>query len=207
MEKKGYVEFPEKIHLAYVGVLNREIRGLENLVEMVKGDERFYLEMAGTGDGMDSELEEAAKLCSRIKYYGKVDYAKALQMESNADFIVALYYLSAKVHEYASPNKYYESLYLKKPVITSRGTLVGNNVELNNTGYTVGDTIDDLKTLFKDIDKDFFLVEYNKKCRNCANLWDNKYSDYFIKVICSSYLEMMKRIINDEYSKRFSLYI
>ena len=195
VEKKGFVEFPDKIHLAYVGVLNREIRGLENLVEMVKRDERFYLEMAGTGDGMDGELEQATKDCSRIKYYGKVDYARALQMESNADFIVALYYLKAKVHEYASPNKYYESLYLGKPIITSKNTLVGINVEKNNTGYTVDDTLEELREMFNGIGTPEFLNEYEKKSSNCERVWNETYSDYFTRVTGGGYFAMMKKIV------------
>lgn len=194
IRKKDTVEFPEKIHLAYVGVLQRNIRGIENLVKMVQEDNRFYLEMAGSGDGLDEELINIASKCDRIKYFGKVDYNKALQMENDADFIVALYYLIAKVHKYASPNKYYESLYLGKPVITSRGTLVGCNVEKYNTGYTIGDTLTDLKDLFDDVDKKDFGVEYRKKKENCVKLWNDIYCDYFTRVTSGAYLAMMKNI-------------
>lgn len=180
--RKTNIDFPKRIHLAYVGVMQRNIRGLENLVKLVKNDERFLLEIAGTGAGMDEEMIQAAKDCVRIKYYGKVDYTKALQIESNADFIVAMYYLKAQVHKYASPNKYYESLYLSKPIITSKGTLVGSNVEKNNTGYTIGDSYDDLKIFFDNIDDKDFFDEYKIKCKNCKKLWNEVYGDYFNKV-------------------------
>ena len=194
--QKSIPEFPERIHLTYVGVMNRRIRGLENVVKLVREDDRFFLEIAGTGEGFDEELWLAAKECPRIKYYGKVNYAQALQMESDADFIVALYYLNAKVHKYASPNKYYESLYLGKPVITSKGTLVGNNVEKYNTGYTIGDTFEDLKDLFFNIEKDIFLKEYKLKENNCKKLWYEKYSDYFSRVTGGGYFAMVQKIVN-----------
>ena len=194
VHRKQDIEFPDRIHLAYVGVMQRNIRGLENLVRLVKNDDRFYLEIAGTGAGMDEEMTQAAVECNRIKYLGKVDYTTALQMESDADFIVALYYLKAKVHEYASPNKYYESLYLGKPIITSKNALVGINVEKNNTGYTVGDTLEDLKELFNDIAAPEFLNEYEKKSNNCEKVWNEKYSDYFTRVTGGGYFVMMKRI-------------
>lgn len=195
VKRKNSVDFPQRIHLAYVGVMNRNIRGIENLIKLVREDSRFYLEMAGTGDGMDGEIETAASECSRIKYYGKVDYTTALNIESDADFIVAMYYLCAKVHEYASPNKYYESLYLGKPVITSKGTLVGSNVEKHNTGYTIGDTFEDLKNLFNQIDKDEFLDNYQKKVANCSELWNLSYSDYFTRTLRGDYFIMMKTIL------------
>ena len=193
VKRKTTVEFPEIIHLAYVGVMQREIRGIENVIELVKRDERFVFEIAGTGDGMDEELKQAAKGCPRIKYYGKVDYGRALQMENDADFIVAMYYLKAKVHEYASPNKYYESLYLGKPVITTKGTLVGSNVEKNDTGYAIGETVEDLKELFTNISSAGFLKDYQKKVTNCERLWNECYKDYY-KNVTGGYLIMMKEI-------------
>lgn len=42
----------EKIYLSYVGVFQKEIRGLENLVNMVLQDERFVLDIAGVGDDL-----------------------------------------------------------------------------------------------------------------------------------------------------------
>ena len=196
VEIKDNVEFPRQIHLAYVGVLQRNIRGLENLLKMVMQDNRFVLDMAGTGGGLDDEIIEAAAKCPRLHYYGKVDYQKALQIMSNADFIIALYYLSAKVHKYASPNKYYESLYLSKPIVTSKNTLVGNNVEHNNTGYTISDDLDGLIQLFDDIANDSFKEEYYQKKDNCKKLWKQVYADYFEKRLKHSYIRLMTELSN-----------
>jgi hypothetical protein len=123
-----------------------------------------------------------------------VDYGKALQMESNADFIVAMYYLKAKVHEYASPNKYYESLYLAKPVITTKGTLVGSNVEKYNTGYAIGEKVEDIKELFENIGSVEFMNDYQIKVGNCEKLWEQAYKDYYSSVTGGKYLNMMKEI-------------
>jgi glycosyltransferase involved in cell wall biosynthesis len=168
------------------------IRGIENLLELVDKDERLELDIAGTGSGLDSLVEKYANSNSRIHYHGKVDYDTALSLMNNSDFIVALYYLCASFHKYASPNKYYESLYLSKPVITSKGTLVGNEVEKYNTGYTIEDSLDSLINLFKDIDSHDFLLSYKAKVEACKNRWDTVYSNYFNNVTKGLYINMVK---------------
>lgn len=191
---KEEANFSNQIHLAYVGVLQREIRGIENLIKMVQQDNRFILDIAGTGGGLDDQIIAAAADCPRIHYFGKVDYQTALQIMANADFIIALYYLSAKVHEYASPNKYYESLYLATPIITSRNTLVGNNVEKYNTGYTVRDSLDDLKRAFDNVDASSFKDDYSRKKENCRKLWELVYANYFDKQLKKNYIGLMRDI-------------
>lgn len=187
-------DFKKKIRLSYVGVMQREIRGIENLLQLVKDDDRFELDIAGVGDGMEKDIEEAEAICSRIHYHHKVAYEKALQLMADADFIIAMYYMKAKVHEYASPNKYYESLYLGKPIVTTKGTLVGSNVEANNTGYAIGECLENLKELFSKADSNKFLSSYKDKSQNCIKLWNEKYKDYSDNITVGKYIHMMERI-------------
>lgn len=186
--------FSQKIRLSYVGVMQRNIRGLENLIEFVKKNDNIELNIAGVGDGFENMLTIVAKECNRIIYHGKVNYAKALSIMSESDFIVALYYTSAKTHIYASPNKYYESLYLGKPIITSKDTLVGARVQEHNTGYVIGDTYDDLIDLFRNINNNSFIDEYLHKCKNCISIWNNAYHDYYNTTIKKRYHEIIKSL-------------
>lgn len=194
IQKKLSPEFPNRIHLSYVGVMQRNIRGIENVLSLVKEDERFVLDIAGTGDGLDKEIEELAKNNNRINYHGKVDYQTALEIMSSSDFIVALYYLCETSHKYASPNKYYESLYLAKPVITTKGTLVGKTVEDYNTGYTIYDTKEALKELFSQVSTEAFKEDYKTKSQNCEERWLQVYSQYFDTVTKGEYIKMMKTL-------------
>lgn len=187
-------EFPETIRLSYVGVMQRGIRGIENVLSLVNEDDRFVLDIAGTGDGLDEVIKDLASKNKRIHYYGKVDYQKALELMNNSDFIVALYYLNCKSHKYASPNKYYESLYLAKPVITTKGTLVGKTVEDFDTGYTIEDTKEALAMLFKDIEQPFFRENYINKVHNCRTRWQNAYASYFQNVTKGAYLQLMRSL-------------
>lgn len=192
---KTNVEFPQTVHLAYVGVLQRDIRGLENLFELVNTDKRFTLDVAGVGEGLEDELRDMSSRNTRIKYHGKVSYERALEIMSSADFIVALYYLIAAEHKYASPNKYYESLYLMRPVITSNNTLVGNKVKECNTGYVIDDTFESLKSLFQNVDSADFKDNYIIKRNNCKELWENKYKNYFETAVKGNYLQTVKEML------------
>lgn len=192
--EKVIVEFPNVIHLAYVGVFQSEIRGLENLLKMVDEDDRFILDIAGTGGGLDELVKTIAAKNPRVVYHGKVDYQTALSLMAKSDFIIALYYLSCKEHKYASPNKYYESLALGKPVVTSKNTLIGNNVLQHNTGYVIDDTLEALKSLFNDVNTENFKIQYEEKSANCISRWKNFYSSYFEDVLKKKYIEFIYKL-------------
>ena len=182
----------EKIYLSYVGVFQKQIRGIENLLKMVLEDDRFVLDIAGVGDELDKLVASAAEDCDRLHYHGKVQYDEALSIMNNSDFIVALYYPYSSNHIYASPNKSYEALFLSTPIITSKGTWVGEKVFKSNTGYVVDDTLDGLRSLFANVDSIEFEKEYQIKCENCESLWSSTYSDYLNTVLVGKYLNLVK---------------
>lgn len=184
----------EKIHLSYVGVFQKKIRGLENLIQMVLQDERFILDIAGVGDDLDSIIEEAASKCDRIIYHGMVQYSKALDIMNESDYIVALYYPYMSNHIYASPNKSYEALFLSTPLITSMGTLVGDKVVASNTGYVVDDTLEGLKRTFDGCESEEYKKEYAIKCNNCQQLWMNSYASYKSQILEGKYLQTIKKL-------------
>lgn len=184
----------DTIHLSYVGTFQKRIRGIENLIALVLSDSRFVLDIAGTGDQLDTFIQDAANKCDRIKYHGKVLYSDALDLMSNSDMIVALYYLCAPTHKFASPNKYHESLFLGRPIITSANTLVGDRVKDNNTGYLVNDTLESLKAVFDDYMTDEFRASYSEKSKNCKRIWDDEYSNYREKIMQGEYINLLKQM-------------
>lgn len=177
------------IRLAYVGVLRPNIRGLENLLKVVENNCRLQLNIAGVGADMEILLEEYANRCERIKYFGKVDYITALKIMKNSDMIIALYY-KHRAHTYASPNKFYESLFLGTPIVTSHGTLVGTQVETIDSGYTIGDEYDDLAKFFDS----FKWNSYETKALNCAKEWEKQYKNYQSEIIGGEYLSIISEI-------------
>ena len=179
------------IKLSYVGVFERNIRGLENLIDEVVNNGHLVLNIAGIGAGMEKLVQDAANSTDRIKYYGSVDYDKALQIMADSDFIIAMYYLSNPLHKYASPNKFYESLYLGIPIVTTRHTLVGDMATDCNSGYAIGESKDDLHSFFESVQSEVFINSYNQKCMDAYNLWSAKFADYFSKKLCGEYIQTL----------------
>lgn len=184
----------DTIHLSYVGTFQKRIRGIENLIGLVISDSRFILDIAGTGDQLDMFIQDAANECDRIRYHGKVLYSDALRLMNDSDVIVALYYLCAPTHKFASPNKYYESLFLGKPIITSANTLVGERVKDNNTGYVVDDTMESLKAVFDDYLTKEFRISYREKSKNCKRIWEYEYANYRENVMEGEYINLLKEM-------------
>jgi len=184
----------DKIRLSYVGTFERNIRGIENVLEIVEGDSRFILDIAGSGVGLEEKVKDSAQRCTRIHYHGKVSYPEALKIMNESDFIVALYYILAQEHKWACPNKICESLFLSTPVITSDGTLVGAEVKSANVGYVLGDSKEDFMSLFDNYGTNDFTEDYQKKVQNCKSLWNKKYANYFEDVLIRQYIEIVKNI-------------
>lgn len=184
----------DKIHLSYVGTFQKEIRGIENLLRLVKQDNRFILDIAGTGDELDDVVRLYAVDCNRINYHGKVLYTKALEIMHNSDFIIALYYSNIPVHKYASPNKFHESLFLGRPIVTSKNTLVGMRVEESNTGYVVEDTLEGLASAFDGFGTEPYMKDYFEKCKNCSQLWTNNYKNYRTLWLEGEYIKLVRRL-------------
>lgn len=194
-DRKPLDKLPEKIRLSYVGSFEQNVRGLENLLNVVRNDDRFVLNIAGSGGGLESMVRDYDAKSERITYFGKVPYLKAIEIMRESDFIVAMYYLIAKAHKWACPNKICESLYLNVPVITSKGTLVGNDVESDNTGYVVEDNAESFSSLFDDYGSRRFLDAYNMKVRNCSMKWKNKYEHYYENNLLRGYISTVRSLI------------
>lgn len=150
----GTRESDAPIVVTYVGGLVKS-RGLAELVDCVGGDERFELEIAGFGDcGIEEYIKNAAQQYQNIHFHGKVSYDKAIALMEKANLLYAMYYKENPNHIFAAPNKFYESVCLGKPIITTVGTLVGNKVEKYKTGFVIGEGREALTEFLSGINRD-----------------------------------------------------
>lgn len=180
----------ETIRLSYVGTMPAD-RGIEKILECVKKNPTLQLDIAGFGI-MDKMTKDYSEECSNIRFYGTVPYEKGMQIMENSDIIIAIYEKVVLNNVYAAPNKYYEGLYLSKPILTTRGTLVGNHTEKGKTGFVIGESIEEMEIFFKQEHLWELISEYGQ---NAGNIWNEKYRDYVQQFMIQVYLPFIKNKI------------
>lgn len=132
------------------------------------------MEIAGFGE-LEDLIKQACIQANNIHYWGTVPYEKGIEIMKNSDIILAIYEKTIPNHIYAAPNKYYEGLYLGKPILTTKDTYVGIKTEKYKTGFTISEDTNELETFFS---KENLRSEINKYKINAHNLWESKYSNY-----------------------------
>ena len=159
------------------------------LLEVVKLLADFELHIAGFGD---ENIVNKAKLFSEsysnIKFYGKVEYRTALKIMREADILYAMYYKVNRNNIFAAPNKFYESLFLKKPIVTTAGTLVGEKVIEHQTGYVIEEGVEALQTFLLNLKKSDL-----KSCAQQLSYYNENYRDCF-ETCMALYAENIKSI-------------
>jgi glycosyltransferase involved in cell wall biosynthesis len=185
-EKQPEAPKNENLTIGYVGILASG-RGLENLINYAKSNNSISLKIGGFGT-QESMLQDVDKY-ENITYYGSVPYVKALEILNSADIVYAMYQKTNRNHILAAPNKYYEGLYLGKPIITTAGTIVGNKTLKYKTGFVIEESYDDLTSLFKSI-KARDIAEFGQ---NAKALWDDKYSTYVTDFFNNTYRPFIEK--------------
>lgn len=173
--------------ISYVGVFDRD-RGLENLLEAVSQCPSVKLNIAGFGV-LDDLIKGYAGRFSNITYWGRVEYPVGQAIQKNSSLIAAMYYLTSPLHKFAAPNKYYESLALGVPMITTESTLVGSKVEKYDTGFVLDESADSLLALLQSPD---LSQKIGQKKANCINTWKHVYADYYEKYMNDVYVRTIK---------------
>lgn len=179
-----------RIKLSYVGTMPAD-RGIDKLLKCVADNLSLELDIAGFGI-MDKLVQEYSEKCSNIHFYGTVPYEKGIQIMQNSDIIVAIYEKLVLNNVYAAPNKYYEGLFLGKPILTTQGTLVGTHTEKNKTGFVIGENQKDIDDFFKRNDLVNLIKQYG---RNAKKLWNEKYSNYVSIFMKQTYGPFIKSCI------------
>lgn len=179
----------ERLVISYVGVFDYN-RGIENLLKASENLSDLLVLIAGYG-ALEKKITAFASVHKNIKFMGKVDYSKALEIIQSSDLLYACYHMKNPVHKYAAPNKYYESLYCRTPIITNKGTLLSNRVENYGTGFVIGETLADLVEL---LSKRELPLEIDKKAKNCEEVWEGYYKGYIASFLRDEYMPIISRL-------------
>lgn len=171
--------------LGYFGGFSEE-RFLKELLTLTK-TEKFNLLIAGYGTKSIEDLCEEVSKQDNVRYFGKVNMKDGLQMTKAADIIYAMYCKTNANNIYAAPNKYYEALFLEKPIITTKGTILENKVVNNNIGYVIEEDVEELRQLICSLDAD----DINIKGENAKKLWKTSFYSYVESFFQKEYSKIM----------------
>lgn len=165
VKKPEYSFHNTLLTLVYVGSFTYN-RCLAELIEgAVAGG--FNLNIAGYGDAHIQDLLKNNCESPNIRYYGKVSYQDGLCIQYNSDIIYAMYSKVTSNHYYAAPNKYYEAMFVGKPLITTKGIVVADKVEENALGYAIDESTESLLQLIRSVTRD----DLQQKADHAAALW------------------------------------
>lgn len=171
------------ITFSYVGGFSED----RCLYEIVNLAERglINLSIAGFGhNALEERLNKANNLYPNIRYYGKVKYEDGLNISFNSDIMYAMYQTLNPNNIYAAPNKYYEAMFLGKPLFTTKGTIVEKKVLDREIGFVSGESEEEILSVIKQLD--FEVIK--KKSQKAKECWLNDYKDFTRDYLFNEYL-------------------
>jgi len=125
------------IRIGVIGVIRKE--ALLFLINTVANKKNFIVKIYGEGIGED-EIKYVSKLYDNINFYGRYDFFEEISdIYNSIDIVYIVYETRSTISNInlALPNKLYESMYYKKPVIVSKNTYLSERVEKLNIGYVI----------------------------------------------------------------------
>jgi len=183
-QDKKYHFDNDLITLNYVGSFTADRCLVELIDGAIKG--MYNLNIAGYGSKVITEKLLSQKDCPNIRYYGKVAYTDGLNIMYNSDIVYAMYSKCNPNHLFAAPNKYYETMFVGKPIITTKDIIVADKVMNNGMGYSIDESLDALLDLVQSLSRN----DIEEKSRKSAALWAD-YAHTTENYLRTTYSEMM----------------
>lgn len=136
---KGYKhDGHSKFTVGFIGV----VRYPEQLKMLIEASEEADVNVmfAGFTEGCP-EIKEMAETRDNVSYYGRYNYDKDIaKLYGSCDAIYSVYDSKMKNVSIALPNKLYEAVYCRLPIIVSKGTYLAEMVEKYNVGIAIEST-------------------------------------------------------------------
>lgn len=133
--------FPHRIpsnqnfRIFYAGSFAKD-RDIASMISVIKNLEFVNLELAGWGE-CEKELADLIKNIPNISFLGMISYEQVIQKTLQSDLLFALYNPIIRNNRYASPNKLFEAMMCRKPIIVNDGTTMADIVRKENCGIVI----------------------------------------------------------------------
>jgi glycosyltransferase involved in cell wall biosynthesis len=134
------ITFSDKKQLvaSYVGNLTRNIRGVEFILDAIPKFPNIFFHIAGMGADYQYFADKFGKLKTlNFKFWGRVSHDKAMEINTDSDFMISLLNPNFHNYKFASSTKLFEAFRLFKPIIVSDNTATSNIVNSTEWGSAI----------------------------------------------------------------------
>lgn len=159
----------DKIVIGFVGNVRYEKENME-LINLLKIDRRFEI---GYWGNINKNLipDKLTSQNENVVFHGKYSNAEKPNIYRKIDFINAIYGNSSLEVTTAIPNRLYDALMFKKPILTSKGTLLGEIVEKNKIGIAINFADNDNYNYINSFIENFNQKEFEENCNKLLSIY------------------------------------
>jgi hypothetical protein len=143
-----------KLVIFYNGSMSKA-RGTEILQKMLEISPDLEVKMAGW---VYDEATRVLSIHPQVTFLGVITQQESMQVASECDYILSLYEPKNENNINASPNKIYDAIQAKTPVIINAEVKIADFVKRHSIGYVLNS---------------FYDIDYNKTLEDLFNLKGN----------------------------------
>lgn len=171
------------VRLGFVGGV-RYFKENIALINQLKNDKRFQLFYIGKQNA-DCNLEA---YCTQVEinnvhFTGAYVNTEKPQIYKNIDMINSIYGNFSLEVTTALPNRLYDCILFKKPILVSKGTYLGELVSEYNLGLAVDVSCDDISALIVNYIRNFNVVQFMANCNQFLQMVNEDEQTFFKKLI------------------------
>lgn len=161
-----------------------------NLIQSFKGYSNFQLKYYGTNFSNCNLKQYAESIqANNVLFYGKYNNDDKPRLYQEIDLINSIYSTDSPEVKYAIPNRLYDAVLFKKPIIASKGTYLAEIVENYGLGLVVDPYDRDIPVRVKEYIHQYNYKKFEIACNNFLDIVEkdeekiNQMLENFIKEI------------------------
>jgi len=119
----------------YGGMLSKN-RGLNQIIDVIKNNQDIKLVVAGSGEN-EGEFESIFGSYSNIEFLGQISHDEAIKLTYQSNAVFGFYNPMIPINRLASPNKLFEAMMCRTPIIINEETSMAEIVRKENCGMII----------------------------------------------------------------------
>lgn len=166
VENTPQLQNKNHINIGFLGYI-RYFDVNSKIIDALKNDSKYYLTYIGSKFS-DCDLEGYCELnnIKNVSILGKYNNDEKPNLYKNIDMINSSYSTNSNEVEFAIPNRLYDAVLFKKPIITTKGTYLSKIVEQYGLGLSIDPLNDDIHKCIDKYLSEFDSDDFTKKCNN-----------------------------------------